>query len=147
MPFTNLILKRLIDNWKTEDFDRLLDFASQTVENSKELQMKKRDETIVFKLPSLFASLKEEEKSTYAKHIISLGVFSFLFKRFELGNIEEKSHVLEILLNCIQADSSCIYKIARSVDRKILLEVLHSKMVTLSTNAIAFLTELLSMKR
>ncbi|CAI8591662.1 unnamed protein product [Vicia faba] len=147
MPFTNLILKRLIDNWKTEDFDRLLDFASQTVENSKELQMKKRYEAIVFKLQSLFASLKEEEKSTYAKHIISLGVFSFLFKRFELGNIEEKSHVLEILLNCIQADSSCVYKIARSVDRKILLELLHSKMVTPTTNAIVFLTELLSMKR
>ncbi|XP_058736195.1 putative E3 ubiquitin-protein ligase LIN-1 [Vicia villosa] len=147
MPFTNLILKRLIDNWKTEDFDRLLDFASQTVENLKEFQMKKRDEAIVFKLRSLFTSLKEEEKSTYAKHIISLGVFSSLFKRFELGNVEEKSHVLEILLNCIQADSSCVYKIARSVDRKMLLELLHSKMVTPSTNAIVFLTELLSMKR
>ncbi|CAK8540522.1 unnamed protein product [Lathyrus sativus] len=147
MPFTNLILKRLIDNWKTEDFGRLLDFASQKVENSEELELKKRDETIVFKLQSLFASLNEEEKSTYAKHIISLGVFSFLFKRFEFGNIEEKSHVLEILLNCIQADSSCIYKIARSVDRKILLELLHSKMVTPTTNAMFFLTELLSMKR
>ncbi|KAI5431905.1 hypothetical protein KIW84_035876 [Lathyrus oleraceus] len=147
MPFTNLILKRLIDNWKTEDFERLLDFASQAVQNSKELELKKRDETIVFKLQSLFASLKEEEKSTYAKHIISLGVFSFLFKRFELGNVEEKSHVLEILLNCIQADSSCIYKIARSVDRKILHELLHNKMVTPTTNAIVFLTELLSMKR
>lgn len=147
MPFTNLILKRLIDNWKSEDFDRLLDFASQAVENSEVLKLKKHDEAIVFKLQSLFSSLKEEEKSSYAKHIISLGVFSFIFRRFELGNMEEKSLVLEILLNCIQADSSCIYKIARSVNKKFLLELLHSKEVTPTTNTFLFLTELLSMKR
>jgi hypothetical protein len=147
MPFTNLILKRLIDNWKSEDFDRLLDFASQAVENSEVLKLKKHDEAIVFKLQSLFSSLKEEEKSSYAKHIISLGVFSFIFRRFELGNMEEKSLVLEILLNCIQADSSCIYKIARSVNKKFLLELLHSKEVTPTTNTFLFLTEILSMKR
>ncbi|WJX75066.1 hypothetical protein P8452_58636 [Trifolium repens] len=147
MPFTNLILKRLIDNWKSEDFDRLLDFASQAVENSEVLKLKKHDEAIVFKLQSLFSSLKEEEKSSYAKHIISLGVFPFIFRRFELGNMEEKSLVLEILLNCIQADSSCIYKIARSVNKKFLLELLHSKEVTPTTNTFLFLTELLSMKR
>jgi hypothetical protein len=91
--------------------------------------------------------LKEEEKSIYEKHIISLGDFSFIFRRFELGNMEEKSLVLEILLNCIQADSSCIYKIARSVNKKFLLELLHSKEVTPTTNTFLFLTELLSMKR
>jgi hypothetical protein len=61
--------------------------------------------------------------------------------------MEEKSLVLEILLNCIQADSSCIYKIARSVNKKFLLELLHSKEVTPTTNTFLFLTELLSMKR
>lgn len=147
IPFSNLILKRLIDNWKSEDFDRLLDFASQTVENSKEIKLKKRDEDIVFKLQGLLSSLKEEDKSTYAKHIISLGVLSFLCRRFEQGNLEEKSHVIEILLNCIRSDSSCIYKIARGVNRKFLLELLHSKDVTPTKNAILFLTELLSMKR
>lgn len=50
MPFTNLILKRLINNWKSENLDHLLDFASQTVENSK---LKKRDEAAVFKLEGL----------------------------------------------------------------------------------------------
>ncbi|KAK7304282.1 hypothetical protein VNO77_45150 [Canavalia gladiata] len=144
MPLTNLILKRLIENWKSEGFDYLLDLASQTVENSK---FKKRDEAAVFKLESLLSSLKEEDKSIYAKHLISLGIFPFLFRRFEHGNVEEKSHVLSLLLNCIQADSGCIYHIARSVNRKCLLELLHSKQVTPTTNAILFLTELLSMKR
>ncbi|XP_027349005.1 putative E3 ubiquitin-protein ligase LIN [Abrus precatorius] len=147
MPFTNLILKRLIDNWKSEQFDYLLYLASQTVDNSKELEFRARDEAASFKLESLVSSLKEEEKSTYAKHLISLGVLPFLFRRFEHGNVEEKSHVVSLLLNCIQADSGCMYQIARSVDRKCLLELLHSKEVTPATNAILFLTELLSMKR
>ncbi|CAJ1845957.1 unnamed protein product [Sphenostylis stenocarpa] len=147
MPFTNLILKRLIDNWKSECFDYLLDLASQRVEKSEELKLKKWDETAVFKLERLFSSLKEEEKSTYAKHLISLGVLPFLFKRFEQGNVEEKSQVISLLLNCIQVDSGCIYTIARSVNRKCLLDLLHSKEVTPTTNAILFLTELLSMKR
>ncbi|XP_073221934.1 putative E3 ubiquitin-protein ligase LIN isoform X5 [Cicer arietinum] len=147
IPCTNLLLKRLIDNWKSEDFNRLLDFASQTVEYSKELKLKKRDEAAVFMLQGLFSSLKDGDKSTYAKHLISLGVLSFLFRRFEFGNLEEKSHVLELLLNCIEEDSSCIYKIARSVNRKCFLELLHSKEVTPTTNAILLLTELLSIKR
>ncbi|KAK7394117.1 hypothetical protein VNO78_14636 [Psophocarpus tetragonolobus] len=147
MPFTNLILKRLIDNWKSERFDYLLDLASQTVENSEELKMKNRDEAAIFKLDGFLSSFKEEDKSTYAKHLISLGVLPFLFRRFEQGNVEEKSHVVSLLLNFIQVDSGCIYQIARSVNRKCLLELLHSKEATLTTNAILFLTELLSMKR
>lgn len=146
MPLTNLILKRLIDDWKSERFNLLLDFASQTVEISEMLRLKKKDEAAVFKLEGLLSSLKEEDKSTYAKHLISIGVLSFLFRRFELGNMEEKSHVIALLLNFIRADSSCIYQIARSVNRKCLLELLHSK-VTPITNAILLLTELVSMKR
>ncbi|RZC00454.1 putative E3 ubiquitin-protein ligase LIN-1 [Glycine soja] len=147
MPFTNLILKRLIDNWKSERLDYLIDFSFQTVENLEELKLKKRDEAAVFKLESHFSSLKEEDKSTYAKHLISLGVLPFLFRRFEQGNVKEKSHVVSLLLNCIQVDSGCIYQIARSVNRKCLVELLHSKEATPTTNAIIFLTELLSMKR
>ena len=147
MPFTNLILKRLIDNWKSERLDYLIDFSFQTVENLEELKLKKRDEAAVFKLESHFSSLKEEDKSTYAKHLISLGVLPFLFRRFEQGNVKEKSHVVSLLLNCIQVDSGCIYQIARSVNRNCLVELLHSKEATPTTNAIIFLTELLSMKR
>ncbi|KAL2329448.1 hypothetical protein Fmac_017029 [Flemingia macrophylla] len=147
MPFTNLILKRLIDNWKSERFDYLLDLASQTVENPEELKLKNKDEAAILMLESLLSSSKEEDKSTYAKHLISLGFLPFLFRRFEQGNVEEKSHVVSLLLNCIHADPGCIYKIARNVNRKCLLELLHSKEVTPTTNAILFLTELLSMKR
>ncbi|KAH1156792.1 hypothetical protein GYH30_051543 [Glycine max] len=121
--------------------------SSLEVENPEELKLKKRDEAAVFKLASLFSSLKEEDKSTYAKHLISLGFLPFLFRRFEQGNVEEKSHVMSLLLNCIQVDSGCIYQIATSVNRKCLLELLHSKKATPTTNAILFLTEILSMKR
>ncbi|XP_052728098.1 putative E3 ubiquitin-protein ligase LIN [Vigna angularis] len=147
IPFTNLILKRLIDNWRSDRFDCLLGLASKRVENSEDLKLKEGDEAAVFKLESLFSSLKEEEKSTYVKHLMSLGFLPFLFRRFEQGNVEEKSQVVSLLLNCIQVDSGCIYKIARNVNRKCLLELLHSKEVTPTTNAILFLTELLSMKR
>ncbi|KAK7295857.1 hypothetical protein RJT34_18769 [Clitoria ternatea] len=147
MPFTNLILKRLIDNWKSEHLDYLLDLASQTVETSKELKLKIKDEAATFKLKSLLSSLKEEDKSTYVKHLKALGILPFLFRRFELGNVEEKSQVVSLLRNCIQADSGCIHQIATSVNRKCLLMLLHSKEVTPTTNAILFLTELLSMKR
>ncbi|WVZ07268.1 hypothetical protein V8G54_020614 [Vigna mungo] len=147
IPFTNLILKRLIDNWRSERFDCLLGLASKRVENSEDLKLKEGDEAAVFKLESLFSSLKEEEKSTYVKHLMSLGFLPFLFRRFEQGNVEEKSQVVSLLLNCIQVDSGCIYKIARNVNRNCLLELLHSKEVTPTTNAILFLTELLSMKR
>ncbi|XP_027926036.1 putative E3 ubiquitin-protein ligase LIN-1 isoform X3 [Vigna unguiculata] len=147
IPFTNLILKRLIDNWRSERFDYLLGLASQRVENSEDLKLKEGDEAAVFKLESLFSSLKAEEKSTYVKHLMSLGFLPFLFRRFEQGNVEEKSQVVSLLLNCIQVDSGCIYKIARNVNRKCLLELLHSTEVTPTTNAILFLIELLSMKR
>lgn len=147
IPFTNLILKRLIDNWRSERFDCLLGLASKRVDNSEDLKLKEGDEGAVFKLESLFSSLKEEEKSTYVKHLMSLGFLPFLFRRFEHGNVEEKSQVVSLLLNCIQVDSGCIYKIARNVNRNCLLELLHSKEVTPTTNAILFLTELLSMKR
>ena len=147
MPLINLILKRLIDNWKSESLNHLLDLVSQTLENSEELELKNRDEAAVFKLESFLSSLSEEEKTTYSKHLTSLGVLSFLFRRLELGNVEEKSHVVALLLNCIEADSGCIYQIATSVNRKCLLELLHCKEVTPITNAILLLTELLSMKR
>ncbi|MED6124883.1 hypothetical protein PIB30_063139 [Stylosanthes scabra] len=147
MPLTNLILKRLIDNWKSESFNHLLNIASKTVGNSKELSSRNEDEVAVFKLESFLSSFNEEEKTTYAKYLISLGVVSFLFRRFELGNVEEKSSVVSLLLICIVADSSCIYRIAENVNRKCLLELLHSKEVTPLTNAILLLTELSSMRR
>ncbi|KAK7272831.1 hypothetical protein RIF29_13871 [Crotalaria pallida] len=148
MPLTNHILKRLIDNWKSENLNLLLDYASQAGENSKELLKKKsKDEANVFKLKSLFSSLNEEDKSVYAKNLFSFGGLSFLFRRFELGNVEEKSDVVALLLYSIEADSGCMYKIARNINRKCLLELLHSKDVTPVKNAILLLIELLSMKR
>ncbi|KAI9119502.1 hypothetical protein K1719_009378 [Acacia pycnantha] len=145
MPLTNLVLKRLIDNWKSEQFNRILDFASQIADN--ESHKLKHDEAAVFNLERLFTSLNGSNKRNYVKQLISIGLLSFLFMRLELGNLEEKTHALALLLNCSEADSSCIYQIARNIDKKFLLELLCSDDVAPRTTAISLLAELFSLKR
>ncbi|XP_054820680.1 putative E3 ubiquitin-protein ligase LIN [Prosopis cineraria] len=145
LPFTNLVLKRLIDNWKSEQFSHVLDFASQIV--GKESHKLKHDAASVFNLESLFTSLDGVNKTNYVKQLISIGLLSFLFRRFELGNAEEKTHVLALLLHCSEADSSCMHQIARNIDKKCLLDLLQSKDVAPRTSTISLLTELFSLKR
>lgn len=147
MPLTNLVLKRLIQNWKSEHLNRLLDSASQFLNSSRVSELKHRDEIATFKLERFFAVLNEEDRTVYAKHLIYLGVLPFLLSRFDLGNLEEKTHVAALLLNFIGADSCCIYQIVRDINKKGLLELLHRKEVTPRTNAILLLTELIAIKR
>ncbi|KAI4334674.1 hypothetical protein L6164_013391 [Bauhinia variegata] len=147
IPQTNLVLKRLIDNWKSEQLHWLLDFASQNVRNPGKHKLKEEDEANVFKLESFVTSLSEEDKTNYAKYLMSLGVLEFLLRRFELGNMEEKTRVVALLLTCIEADCGCIYQIAREINKKCLLELLHSEEVNPTNNAVLLLTELLSLKR
>ncbi|XP_028778425.1 uncharacterized protein LOC114734947 [Neltuma alba] len=145
MPLTNLVLKRLIDNWKSEQFSRILDFASQIAD--KESHKLKHEEAAVFNLESLITSLNGVNRRNYVRQLISIGFLSFLFRRFELGNVEEKTHVLALLVNCSEADSSCIYQIVRNIDKKWLLQLLCSEDVAPRTIAISLLTELFSLTR
>ncbi|XP_028786218.1 uncharacterized protein LOC114742119 [Neltuma alba] len=147
MPLTNIVLKRLIHNWKSEQLSELLDSASPISKNSRESKLKDRDEIITSKLESLFTVLNEEDKVTYAKHLISFGVLEFLLRRFELGNLEEKTHVAALLLNLIGGDSCCMYQIARDINKRFLLDLLHHKEFTSRTSAILLLTKLVALKR
>lgn len=147
MPMTNIVLKRLIHNWKSEKFSELLDSTPLISKTSRETKLKDMDEIITSKLESLFAVLNEEDKVTYAKHLISLGISEFLLRRFEMGNLEEKTRVAALLKNFIGVDSCCKYQIARDINKRFLLDLLYHKEFTPRTNAILLITKLLALKR
>ena len=98
VPLTNFVLKRVIDNWRSGHCKNLLAFASQVMENSGRHGLKHLDETVVFILEQLLTAFNEEEKRTNARHIISLGGLHFLLQRFEVGKLEEKAHVVALVL-------------------------------------------------
>lgn len=147
VPLTNFVLKRLIDNWRSEHCRHLLSFASQVMENSGRHGLKHLDETVIFILEQLLTAVSEKEKRTNAKHLISHGVVHFLLQRFELGKLEEKSHVVAFLSCCIEADANCRNQIARNINKRCLLELLQSKQLKLRTNAVLLLSELIHLRR
>ncbi|KAL5539881.1 hypothetical protein UlMin_043580 [Ulmus minor] len=147
VPFTNLVLKRVIDNWKSEHCRHLLAFASQILGKAEGEGSKNSEETSIFMLEQLLTAFNKEEQINNAKHILSLGGLQFLLQRFKLGNLEEKTRVVALLLSCIEADSSCRNQIARDINKKSLLEILYSKQVNSRTNAVFLLIELICLRR
>ncbi|XP_044507006.1 putative E3 ubiquitin-protein ligase LIN isoform X2 [Mangifera indica] len=143
VPFTNFILKRLIDAWKLENCEHIFSVASQIVRNSGEEGSTMQDETAIFILEQLLTIFSSKDRLTNAQHLISLGGLQFLIQRFELGTLEEKTRVAALLFCCIEADSSCRAQIARSINKQSLLELLHSQQIKSRTNAVFLLTELI----
>lgn len=147
VPLTNFVLKRLIDNWRSEHFRHLLSFASQVMENSGRHGLQQLDETVIFILEQLLTAVSEEEKRTNAKHLISRGGVHFLLQRFELGKLEEKAHVVAFLSCCIEADANCRNQIARNINKQCLLELLQSKQLKSRANALLLWSELIHLRR
>ncbi|XP_044483410.1 putative E3 ubiquitin-protein ligase LIN-1 isoform X2 [Mangifera indica] len=147
IPLTNFILKRVIGAWKLENCRHLLAFASQIVGKPGEESSTNQNETPTFILEQLLTSFSSKDRITNTKHFISLGGLQFLIQRFELGNLEEKTHVAALLSCCIEADTSCRSQITRSINKESLLELLHSKQVKSRTNAVLLLTELVCLNR
>lgn len=147
VPLTNFILKRVIDGWKLEHCSHLLAFASQIVRNSRGYESKQRNETAIFVLEKLLTTFSREERLTNAKHLLSLGGLEFLIKRFEFGNLEEKTRVAALLSCCIEADEGCRNQIARKIDRQCLFQLLHSKQSKSRRNALFLLIELVCLSR
>ncbi|PON48812.1 Coatomer beta subunit [Parasponia andersonii] len=144
VPFTNLILKRVIDSWKSEHRRQLLSFASHAIENSK---TEEESETTIFILEQLLIAFGKEERINNAKHLISLGGLQFLIQQHESGNLEIKTRLVGLLSCCIEADSGCRNQIARDINKKCLLELLHSKQIKARTNAVSLIIELICLKR
>ncbi|XP_059665160.1 putative E3 ubiquitin-protein ligase LIN isoform X2 [Cornus florida] len=147
VPLTNFILKRVIDNWKSEHCRHFLDFASQAAWGSGEYRSKFNEETAVLMLEQLLTTFSKEERITNAENLLSLGGLQFLIKRFEFGNLEEKTRVATLLFCCIEVDTGCRNQIAKNIRKPCLLELLHSKQVKSRASAVLLLTELICLNR
>ncbi|XP_052184540.1 putative E3 ubiquitin-protein ligase LIN-2 isoform X2 [Diospyros lotus] len=146
LPLTNFILKRVINNWKSEQCRHLLAFASQA---AREHRSKLQDETAVFKLHQLYTAFSKRERITNGKHLISVGGLQFLTQRFELGNLEERACVASLFSLCIEAENGCRNYIAQNIKKSCLLELIQSKDVDVRSraNAVLLLVELICLSR
>ncbi|KAL7174625.1 hypothetical protein ACSBR2_033797 [Camellia fascicularis] len=144
VPHTNFILKRVIDSWKSVRCRHLLAFASQ---QEGEHTPKLEDERAVFILQHLLTSFTKEERITNAKLLMSLGGLQFLVRRFDSGNLTEKTTVAALFSSCIEADNGCRNYIARNIKKPCLLELIHSKQIKSRENAVLLLTELICLDR
>ncbi|KAF5748793.1 putative E3 ubiquitin-protein ligase LIN-1 isoform X1 [Tripterygium wilfordii] len=147
VPLINFILKRVVDNWKSEQSSLLLTLASQIVRDSREQHSTPKDETAIFILEPLLTAFGRKEGVTNARQLISLGGLQFLICRFECGKLEEKTCVAALLSHCIEADASCRNLIAEEINKQCLLELLHCQQEKTRTNAVLLLTELICFSR
>ncbi|KAK3205038.1 hypothetical protein Dsin_019084 [Dipteronia sinensis] len=147
VPVTNFILKRLIDGWKSENFRHLLAFASHVVENSEGDGSTNQDELAIYILEQLFSTFSCQDRITNAKHLISIGGLQFFIQRFDFGKLDEKTRSAALLSSCIEADAGCRNHIAKHINKRSLLELLHSKQVKSRIIVVSLLTELICFTR
>lgn len=147
VPLTNFVLKRVIDNWRSEHCRKLLAFTFQVIENLGKHGLKHLDESVVCILKQLLTTFNEQERRANAKLLISHGGLHFLLQRLELGELEEKSQVVVLLSCCIEVDATCRNQIARNINKQCLLQLLQSKQFKSRRNAMLLLSELIFLGR
>jgi len=145
MPYTNSVLKRVIDGWKSKHSREILASASQPAGSPGE--QKYKAETAVFILEQLLTVFGTEENTANAKHLLALGGLQFLIQRFAYGNMDERSRVAALLSHCIKADPGCRNHVATHIEKQGLLELLHCKGVQSRANAVFLLFELICLNR
>ncbi|CAA2965593.1 E3 ubiquitin- ligase LIN-1 isoform X1 [Olea europaea subsp. europaea] len=146
VPPTNFILKRVIDNWKVEHCRNLLATVSQLTADSSE-HVKSKDDVTMSLLEQFLIVFTKDERIANAKQLISFGGLQFLLRRFEYGDVNEKTSILELLSCCIESDASCRDDVARSINMPCLLELIRSEQLKLRTNAVLMLAELICLNR
>lgn len=146
IPQTNLILNQVINKWKAEYSRNILAFACLVAGSPEEQESK--DEEAIFIVEKLFTVFDEgEEGIRMGKQLIAHSGLHFLIKRFEYGDMEEKTRVAQLLLYCIKADSGCRINVTRSIEKKCLFTLLHCKEVKSIANAVLLLFELICLNR
>nr|XP_043611866.1 putative E3 ubiquitin-protein ligase LIN-2 [Erigeron canadensis] len=145
IPRTNFILCRVIDKWKAEYSRNILALACQLEGSPRE--QKSKDEEAIFILEKLFTLFGEGEDKRIGKQLIAFGGLQFLIKKFEYGDMDEKTCVAALLLCCIKADSGCRINMTRSIEKTCLLELLHCKETKSIANAVLLLFELICLNR
>jgi len=146
VPPTNLILKRVIDKWKTDHFEHLLALLSQVAAGSNENTEVNNSMTICI-FQQLLTVFSKDERIMNARRVISLGGLQLLLRGFHSGNTQEKTLILPLLCCCIEVDAGCRNDIARNINLSNLLELLHSGQLNLRTNSVLLLSELVCFNR
>lgn len=147
LPLTNMVIKCVIDSWKSKHSKNISDFASQTVEEKGSRELLHMHDGCTYILEQLFTMCSKKERMMNVKHLISLGGVLYLIQRLEFGMIKERMHVAGLLLCCIEADGGCRDRIAKHINIKCLLELLHIKQIKARTNAVTLLMELVCLNR
>ncbi|KAL8547871.1 hypothetical protein ACS0TY_007256 [Phlomoides rotata] len=145
VPPTNLILKRVIDKWKTHHIDRLLAQLSEV--GSNEHAQGSHDNMIICVLGQLLPVFSEHERVTHGRRVISSGGLQFLVARFPFASTQEKTFILSLLCSCIEADGGCRNDIATSINSSNLLQLLHNQQLKLTTVTVLLLIELICFNR
>ncbi|XP_016451422.1 putative E3 ubiquitin-protein ligase LIN-1 isoform X1 [Nicotiana tabacum] len=146
VPRTNFTLKRVITNWKSEHWRRLLTYFSKAAGDSGKHRWLK-NEIVVSVLQQLLIVLNQDERRETLEQLISLGSLQFLIQRFNCGKLREKIRVSGILCSCIEADNNCRNVVAGNVDKMCLLNLLRNEELELRRNAFSLLTELICLNR
>lgn len=146
VPPTNLILKRIIDKWKTDHIENLLALLSQATSGSG-VNTGLNDKTIICILGRLLPVFSKEERIIHARRVLSFGGLRFLLTRFHSSEPEEKAFISALLCCCIDADAGCRNWIARNINQSNLLELLRSDELISRKNAVLLLTELICFNR
>ncbi|XP_072988508.1 uncharacterized protein [Typha latifolia] len=144
---SNFVVKHLIDSWKSEHCKNLSLFTPRVARSMIKQDRKSKDESALSVTKNLLMGFIMEEQLKNARHLVALGGLDFLLCRFELGNLEEKVHIVELMLCCIRADGCYRNYLAAKLNSSCILELLHSKQVGARANTVLLLIELLCLKR
>lgn len=146
VPPTNLILKRIIDKWKTDNIEDLLTLLSQVTSGSGG-NVEVNDNVIICVLGQLLPVFSKEERIIHARRVISTGGLQFLLTGFHSANARDKTYILALLCCCIDADPGCMNCIARNINQSSLLELLHGEKLISRKNTVLLLTKLICFNR
>ncbi|TVU16025.1 hypothetical protein EJB05_39572, partial [Eragrostis curvula] len=137
IPDTNRVLKRLIDNWKSEQCNNLISESSGLEE--------KLTLAVIDKI--LSSARDMSEKLDKARHLMTVGGVDFLLRKFQEGEGDEKVRAAEHLLFCIEAEGSCRNYVAVKISGSSILQLLMSEVLSARRTAACLLTEFLCLRR
>ncbi|KAH7664559.1 Zinc finger RING/FYVE/PHD-type protein [Dioscorea alata] len=142
IPVTDFVLKCVMDEWRLEHCRNLLIYATQ-ISGSVVKGYKSKDELACLIIEKIVSGLNTDEQMENARRFISLGGLHFLTWRLEMGNLEEKMHVVTLMLCCIKADDSCRSFLAINIEGPWILDLLYSKILDARANAVLLMIELI----
>ncbi|XP_015691906.2 putative E3 ubiquitin-protein ligase LIN [Oryza brachyantha] len=137
IPDINRVLKRLIDNWKSENCKTLVSESTYPEEKL----------TVRVMRNVLSAERKTSENSENTRYLMAIGGIDFLLHRFHGGGEEEKAQAAELLVLCIRAEGSCRNYVAIRLSSSSVVQLIHSEVISARSSAVRLLIELLCLRR